>query len=138
MAGHGQRETAPTNEVGVLRNDFDHYSFSKGIANWIEKHNRYSTDEAMHIIADANRPIGWRNLFLGGAVARRRELKRLAGRTPLKPLLRFIYIYFLKLGFLDGAAGYQYAKMMGMYERMIALKVHESQQQTETSPPTQS
>jgi len=135
MAGHGQRETIPANEVATLENDLDHYSFSKGIANWFEKHNRYSTDEAMQIIADVGKPIAWGNLLSSSGTSRRRELKRIAGRMPLKPLLRFIYLYILKLGFLDGAAGYQYAKMMGMYERMIALKVHQLQQD-KVKPPT--
>jgi hypothetical protein len=36
-------------------------------------------------------------------------------------MLRFVYMYFLRLGLLDGAAGLHMAMMMTAYEYMIEL-----------------
>ena len=46
QVGHGQRESLGAGQVGTLKNPYLHYGFSKGLADWIERHNRYSTDEA--------------------------------------------------------------------------------------------
>ena len=61
---------------------------------------------------------------------RRRAAKALAGRLPLflRPLARFVYIYFFRRGFLDGRAGFVYAFMLAVYEAMIAILVHEQTQ----------
>jgi hypothetical protein len=44
---------------------------------------------------------------------------------PMKPLLRFVLIYFIRLGFLDGKAGYIYARLLSQYEFQIGVKVSE-------------
>lgn len=126
MVGHGQREILPADEVAALTHDLDHYSFSKGIDNWIEKHNRYSSDEAKEVIAGQDIPITWKNIIGKDSILRRRELKRLASRLPFKPLLRFVYIFFFRFGFMDGIAGFEYAKMLAMYEQMTVLKISEA------------
>ena len=53
QVGHGQRESLATGSVGTLREPLLHHSFSKGLADWIERHNRYSTAEAAHFLANA-------------------------------------------------------------------------------------
>ena len=127
QVGHGQRETLPLEQIGRLANPFLHFSFSKGVAEWVEKHNRYSTAEALHTV-HARRP-GHRAsisaLFKGDAIARRRAAKVLVARIPGRAIFRFVYLYFLKLGFLDGAAGYAYCRLVSMYELMIELKIRE-------------
>ena len=40
--GHGQREDTD-NPVGVIDVPYLHYSFSKGLYDWLDKHNRYSS-----------------------------------------------------------------------------------------------
>lgn len=67
------------------------------------------------------------NLF-GDSVQRKRFLKRIWVRLPFKPLLRFILSYFLRLGFLDGKAGYIYARLLSQYEYQIGVKLFELQQ----------
>jgi hypothetical protein len=44
---------------------------------------------------------------------------------PLRPLVKFLYMYVLKRGFLDGRAGYTYCKLQAMYEYMIVVKMRE-------------
>ena len=123
MVGHGQRETVAAVEVDTLKFDLDHYSFSKGIDDWIEKHNRYSTDEALQVNSDRKIPIRWYNLSSNDKTVRHRELKRLSNRIPFRPGIRFLYNYVICRGFIDGRAGYEYAKMMAMYQAMIDLKI---------------
>lgn len=127
--GHGQREE-PGRPIGTLHQPYIHYSFSKGLADWIDKHNRYSTLEAREIVrilcepqSDAEPPR-----LLGSAVQRRRWLKqRLYPRLPARWLLRFCWLYILKLGFLDGRAGLRFCQLYAAYELLIGLKVIEVQ-----------
>ena len=39
--------------------------------------------------------------------------------------MRFVYVYVLKLGFLDGMAGLRYSMMLVVYEYMISLNLSE-------------
>lgn len=42
-------------------------------------------------------------------------------RLPGRPGMRFMYMYFLRLGFLDGRAGFHLACLMANYEYMISI-----------------
>jgi glycosyltransferase involved in cell wall biosynthesis len=110
---------------GYLRNYFEHYNFSKGITEWFEKHNKYSLFEAMEGMKLREKPVGLGALFSGDRFERRRALKELSFRLPLRPLVKFLYMYVLKRGFLDGRAGYTYCKLQSMYEYMIVVKMRE-------------
>jgi glycosyltransferase involved in cell wall biosynthesis len=110
---------------GYLRNFFEHYNFSKGITEWFDKHNKYSLFEAMEGMKLREKPVGLGALFSGDRFERRRALKELSFRLPLRPLVKFLYMYVLKLGFLDGRAGYTYCKLQAMYEYMIVVKMRE-------------
>jgi hypothetical protein len=109
--------------VGTLRAPLLHYAFSKGMADWFARHNRYSTEEARLARARLAEPVRWRDLLAADAQARRRALKDLSFRLPLRPLLRFLYVYVLRRGFLDGRPGFDYAVMLAVYEYMTALKL---------------
>jgi glycosyltransferase involved in cell wall biosynthesis len=127
QAGHGQREQLPADKIGTLKSPLLHYSFSKGIHDWIEKHNRYSTDEAVHFLQNgASRAVDWPGLLsFSDRQRRRRALKHLSFHLPFRPTLRFLYMYFLKLGFLDGRPGLTYCQLLSTYEYMITLKIRE-------------
>jgi len=111
--------------VGRLKCHFEHYSFNKGITDWIRKHNLYSQDEAVELVKSLDRNVKWKKLFSTDAVQRRKELKQLAFRMPCRPLLVFCYLYFFRMGFLDGMPGLTYCRLRAMYEYMIDLKVKE-------------
>jgi len=57
------------------------------------------------------------------ATSRRRALQSLAAHVPwaLRPLARFMYVFFWRRGFLDGRYGFLYALMLAVYEGMIAV-----------------
>lgn len=123
---------APTvdGEVGYLHEQFIHHNFSKGLREWFERHNRYSTYEAAETMkALADRPVKLGNLFSGDRNTRRLELKNLSFRMPLRPVLKFFYFYLIGLGILDGRPGLTYCVLQSIYEYMIVLKVKEMQRE---------
>ncbi|WP_372798416.1 glycosyltransferase family 2 protein [Pontiella sp.] len=112
-------------EIRELEAHLIHYPFAKGIAYWFERHNRYSSMEAVALVGEVQEEFSMGMLFSRDAVLRRKALKQLAYRMPGRPLLVFVYLYFFRMGFLDGAAGLRYTLMRSMYEFMIDLKVKE-------------
>jgi glycosyltransferase involved in cell wall biosynthesis len=111
---------------GYLREHFLHYNFSKGLAEWFERHNRYSSYEARETLkALADRPVRPANLFSADSIARRMELKNISFRLPGRALLKFLYMYFFKLGILDGGPGLTYCVLQAIYEYQIVQKVKE-------------
>lgn len=113
--------------VSYLKNDMLHIDF-RDIYHWLERHNRYSNWEARVYLnllngIDESGTIG-ANLF-GDAVQRKRFLKKLWVQLPFKPTLRFILFYIIRLGFLDGKAGYIYGRLLSQYEYQIGVKLYE-------------
>jgi glycosyltransferase involved in cell wall biosynthesis len=134
QTGHGQREADAKRGVGKLREPYLHYNFSKGLDDWREKHDRYSTKEAEESLQERQKgQIGWRDLWGTDSVARRRALKRLSMRLPCRPTLRFLYMYVFRLGFLDGRPGLLYCRLLATYEKMIVTKLKDLQQGQLTS-----
>jgi len=116
--------------VGYLKNDMLHEDF-RDIYHWLERHNRYSNWEArvyLNLLTgkDQSHTIGAN--FFGDAVQRKRFLKRVWVYLPFKPTLRFLLVYIFQLGFLDGRAGYIYARLMSQYEYQIGIKLYELRQ----------
>lgn len=124
MVGHGQRETLPPEAVATLREPLLHYSFSKGLAEWRARHERYAAAEAVENLAVLAAPRkSLAALFTADRTQRRRALKELSVRLPCRPALRFVYMYVFRLGFLDGAPGLEYCRLLSAYEKMIAEKL---------------
>jgi len=124
QVGHGQREAVPPERMGTFDVPYDHYCFSHGMVRWLEKHVRYARDEATLLASRHEESESGQREGPGQArTARRRVAKQWAGRIPLalRPVARFLYIYFWRLGFLDGFAGFRYAFMLSVYEGMIAV-----------------
>lgn len=124
--GHTEREVCD-GATSFLKETYPHYTCSKGLSRWIEKHNRYSTDEAKETLYQIEQgKVNWRDLFLGKTeVERRRALKDLSLRLPARPILRFIYMYFILGGCLDGRAGLAWCTLQAFYEYLILLKAWE-------------
>ncbi len=121
--GHGQREAENIGSIGTLNYPLVHYNFSRGIGDWFERHLRYAKLEAQRAALRETPSLA--GLLGPDPVARRRSLKRLADRLPARPLLRFLYCYLLRRGFLDGRAGFHYACMMAIYQYFIDQHVIE-------------
>ncbi len=112
-------------DEGMLKAHFEHYSFNKGFTDWFRKHNLYSADEAQEVIKTVDKGLEWGLLVKSDAAQRRKGLKQLAFHLPFRPFIVFCYLYFLRLGFLDGFAGLTYCRLRAIYEYMIDVKVKE-------------
>ena len=126
--GHTEREVC-NGDTSFLKETYPHHTCGKGFSRWIEKHNRYSTDEAIETLRQLNQgQVDWLALLWGKSeVERRRALKNLSLRLPLRPVLRFVYMYVGLKGFLDGRAGFTWCVLQAFYEYLILLKVWEIQ-----------
>lgn len=129
---HYERLVNPVTRVdgtaGRLHGYLDHYPFSKGIGWWVTRHNDYSAKEAQQIVENCavNPPLSLPSaIFEKDFQTRRKQQKLLFYRLPGRPVFKFLLIYFVKLGFLDGAAGFRYAVLQSIYEYLIVLKTQE-------------
>ena len=133
--GHTEREVYD-GEVSFLKESYPHYTCSKGFGRWIEKHNRYSTDEAKETLKQlAQSKIDWGNILFGKTeIQRRHALKNLSHHLPLRPVVRFLYMYFILGAIWDGYPGFTWCLLQGFYEYLIVLKVWELRQRAKGLP----
>jgi glycosyltransferase involved in cell wall biosynthesis len=126
--GAGHPKSKPDGPVGLVDGYLDHFPFSKGLADWVARHNTYSTREAKQTLTDleTGAKVDFKELFFAPTFHRRRhQLKLLFTKMPFRPALKFTWMYFLKLGFLDGTPGFTYAALITFHEYMINLKTKE-------------
>jgi glycosyltransferase involved in cell wall biosynthesis len=108
--------------IGELQGHIIHYPFSHGISHWIARHNRYSDMEALEAAKLRANGSKRGELWTSDPNERRRALKDIFFRLPARPVLKFLYYYCWRRGFLDGRAGLSYASLQAIYEYMIACK----------------
>jgi glycosyltransferase involved in cell wall biosynthesis len=114
-------------EIGQLHAPLDHFAFSKGISHWVAKHNAYSSREA-ELLASGNAVQGasLRNaLFARNFHERRVAQKAIFYELPGRPLIKWIYMMFVRGAILDGHAGVMYATLQSFYEYLIEIKCQE-------------
>jgi glycosyltransferase involved in cell wall biosynthesis len=113
--------------VGELRAPLDHFPFSTGIGHWLRKHDEYSTMEAQLIIQGGGPPHPSLRTALTDRDFHKRRLhqKAIFYRMPGRPLLKWLYMVFVRGAFLDGRPGLTYARLQAIYEYMIVLKTRE-------------
>ncbi|MBE9178347.1 glycosyltransferase family 2 protein [Oculatella sp. LEGE 06141] len=119
-----------TGRVGYLKHDMLHEDF-RDLYHWLERHNRYSNWEARvyhNLLSGMNDQGTIGASPFGDSVQRKRFLKKIWIRLPFKPILRFLWCYFIRLGFLDGKPGYIYARLLSQYEYQIQVKLYELRQ----------
>lgn len=110
--------------IADLTHPLDHYPFSKGIAHWVAKHNQYSTMEAQLI----HRQQGLQNPSFATALTskdfheRRLHQKAIFYTLPGRPLIKWLYMMFIRRAILDGSAGLTYSTLQSFYEYLIVLK----------------
>jgi glycosyltransferase involved in cell wall biosynthesis len=123
--------------VGKLYSHMIHYSFAKGLGEWVSKHNKYSQWEAVETLKVRGTAFpSFGELMNGDPVVRRAALKNLSARVPCRSFLRFVYMYFWRRGFLDGIPGYHYCRLISLYEYLILIKAKELQMQAVDALPS--
>lgn len=108
----------------------------RGLEHFVAKHNRYSTLEATALwgeIADPSRIQ--EHASLSRQARFHRWLKRrLLLKLPAPGMWRFAYMYFLRLGFLDGRAGAAFSRFIAMYDGLVVLKLYDLQRRGGAPP----
>jgi glycosyltransferase involved in cell wall biosynthesis len=104
--------------TGRLREPIVHDDH-QSLFEFFSRHNRYSDWEA------SLRTRGTLAGIAESQPATRRVLKRAFAHVPLKGPAAFLYSYVLRLGFLDGRAGFHYAVSRAVYYWQIELKMRE-------------
>ena len=116
--GHGQRESSNL-PFAYMQSAYEHWAFSHGIEHWLRKHATYAMQEARQVFEEKQSLVALiAGVFAREPVTRRRALKRLALRLPMRPTLRWLHVMGSG-AWRDGAAGLQYARMMRTFQQMI-------------------
>jgi hypothetical protein len=125
VTGHGETWKVD-GDVGYIHSPYLHYSFSKGLYHWFEKHNRLSTMEATAYLTKKKSFIERLSGLLSEDPHKKRQaLREISYQLPFRPYFRFLHQFIIRGGFLDGPAGWTYCALYLAYEIMISAKVKE-------------
>ena len=127
--GHAETQVVD-GDTGDLRHDLIDEN-RKGVEAWLERQVRYSAQDARFELEQERGGRAWQGLASGDPMARRAALKRVAARLPARGVLYFLYAYVLRLGFLDGAAGFRFCRMRAGYQSQVAARKRELRRQAE-------
>lgn len=101
--------------IGTIKGKVDHKE-NRGLEAYVKKHNEFSTWEAIRYLKNTKKKK---------ELTFRQRVKYTLMDSWWLSRLYFIYIYFLKFGFLDGRAGYVYASLKKQYFFTIKAKIDE-------------
>lgn len=101
--------------IGYIKGNVDHRE-NRGLEAYIKKHNEFSTWEAYHYLKDSNS---------NALCSLHQKVKYALMDSWCLSYLYFFYIYIIKLGFLDGKAGFVYAQLKKQYFFNIKAKIDE-------------
>ena len=121
--GHAETQEVQ-GEIRDLENDLIDENL-KGIDDWFDRHNRYSTKDAEYEIQQQSCSLRIGEFFSADPLKRRATLKRIAWRMPFRPLIYFIYSYIWRFGFIDGKDGLVFCLMKAAYQRMVVTKKYD-------------
>lgn len=118
----GVWEHFDTPRVGRVEEPYLHLGNSKGFGDWLERHDRYSSWESARALA---------YLRSGDSAAFDTErapfLRSFAARFwRARPVMRFMWMYFMRAGFLDGWPAFRFCMRYAVYEYMITQKMAEA------------
>lgn len=127
MEGHYQpvlKEGGEHCQIGQLKQSLNHFAHDSHDAHencdkWRNRHQRYAAWEAGMIVNKA---------YPKEVSPYRQILKDVFRKLPCRGVVAFIHCYILKLGFLDGRAGFHFAKSRWTYYQMVsaALKTNKA------------
>ena len=101
--GDVHEEFKPKGEVGRLEGNLLHYAHDS-IASFLVKINNYSSIRANELNEKGKKSNYFQILFF--------------------PIGKFIYTFFLKFGFIDGAGGFVYSFMMSFHSFLVRGKLY--------------
>ena len=107
--------------INVIESNYDR---QKNISLWTDKHNKYSTREAIEFLISKHNLKNLNSIakFGGNKTERKRWLKeKFYFRLPLfiRPFLYYVHRYIFKLGFLDGKEGFIFHFLHAFWYRFL-------------------
>lgn len=111
-------------EVGEIKVPIEHNDF-RGIAKFLDRHSNYAMWEARRmLLLEQKKGAGTSSRVFTG----RQRFKYQKMERWWYPWFYFIYTYLIRLGILDGAAGFQYAFYKAWYYLTVRIMIHEIRQ----------
>lgn len=112
--------------TACLKNHLIHES-NQALSFWIRKQNEFSDWNAVRRVKQLEEHMAPLSaVFSPDPLRRRKAIKSVYLRLPGKPLIMFLFLYVVRMGFLDGLAGLYFCALRAMHELNIAAKVYES------------
>ena len=143
--GKGRCENRAINEqlfvegaTGYLSNDLIHED-RRGIGDWIAKHNRYASREALELVRteQERRSNELDARLMGSPADANAGCRHVWNRLPplVRPLGYLFYRYVLRFGFLDGRPGFSFHFLQALwYPMLIDIKYLELRARERQSP----
>lgn len=125
--GHAETQVVE-GRIADLRHDLVDENL-KGIDEWFERQNRYSSKDAQFEFHSLAAGMSLRDLLSPDPLIRRAALKRVALRLPARGLIYFLYSYLWRGGFLDGRDGFVFCRMRAAYQSQVAIKLYDLKRQ---------
>ncbi len=112
----------PKDKVKKLKHDMIHYS-DPTLNHFFSKFNRYTAYQANYMMKwkRGEKKIEWKKLFTH-YIYGKSLVKDIWYFLPLAPISRFVYMYFLRLGFLDGYYGFLIAMLYSFQDYVSKTK----------------
>jgi len=108
-------------KIGKITIPYEHFANSKGFSDWLERHDRYSTWDAENVVKFLET-----GQIKSLATNRKLQLRVLAAKFwLLRPIIRFLQMYIIRLGFLEGWQAFIFCLLYTMYEFMTVVKIIE-------------
>lgn len=101
---------------------FDHFPFINGIESWIDRHIEYSKLESKKANLASNQIKKVFNIKTIITSPIRQLYKNIFYLLFLRGILKFILLYIIRFGFLDGLPGYLYCSIICWYETLIEVR----------------
>lgn len=120
--------------AGYLQNPLEHNDL-KGLERWLDRHNAYTSMEALEVRRVLERDHSQRipAKLTSRGPERTRLFKEWAYRyLPLRAFFVFVWMYFIRGGFLDGRIGFRYCVLRAFVDYQISLKVIEARSDERT------
>jgi glycosyltransferase involved in cell wall biosynthesis len=140
---HGRYEQREVHEhlllegkAGYCHHDLIHEDV-RDMSFWIAKHNRYSSQEARELdrVRRGVSTAGLHVSLFKGSLERKRFIKeRIWPHLPGRSFLLFFYLYFFRLGFLDGKHGFLFCQMHAIFEQFSTAKLWELEHHKQDAP----
>ena len=128
--GHSETQDV-RGEVLELQHDLVDENL-KGVDDWFERQNRYSSKEAQFELDQERQPLALSAFVSSDPMVRRSALKRVVARMPFRALAYFLHSYLVRGGFLEGRDGLAFCRMKAAYQQMIVTKRHDLRKRERT------